>query len=93
MICSSCLWRKVYVEESSERVEVTQSGFNFDNNLAGQVHSPGFVEHTTENEDDWNTEVIKVMEEIIDGGTTEISSDKETLKNLLNDEGSEKHSH
>ena len=92
-VTNNAIKRKVDVEESSGRVEMTQPGFNIDDNLADQVHSPGFVEHTTENEDDWNNEVIKVMEEIIDGGTTEIFSDKEKLKNLLNDEGSEKHIH
>merc|ERR1719318_2113957 len=90
-VTNNAITRKVDMEESSGRVQmIQQPGLDIH---ADQVHNPGFVEHTTENKDDWNTEVIKVMEEIKDGGSTEISSDKETFKNLLSDEGTEKHTH
>ena len=83
------------MEDSSERFEMTQPGSNIEDFHTAQVNSPEFFEHTTENEDDWNNEVSKVMEEMYpDDGTTQISSDKETLKNLLNDEGEgKKHTH
>jgi len=87
-ITNNAIDRKVEVEESSERFVMTQSGVN---TQADQVHSPEFFEHTTENEDDWNNEVVKVMEEIYpDDGTSKVSSEKETFTNLLNDEGNRK---
>ena len=95
-ITNNAIDRKVDEEESSESFEMTQPGvINIDDSHADQVHSPRFFEHTTENEDDWNDEVIKVMEEIYpEGGLTQISSYEETLKNLLNGEGNEKqHTH
>eukprot|EP00091_Calanus_sinicus_P009989 TRINITY_DN23203_c0_g1_i1.p1 TRINITY_DN23203_c0_g1~~TRINITY_DN23203_c0_g1_i1.p1 ORF type:complete len:174 (-),score=61.38 TRINITY_DN23203_c0_g1_i1:66-587(-) len=86
-ITNNAIDRKVVVEEPSGRFEMTQPGAHAD-----QVHSPEFFEHTTENEDDWNNEVIEVMEEIYpDEGTTKILSDKESLKNLLDNKDNGKH--
>jgi len=96
-ITNNAIDRKVNVEESSERIETTQPGvIDIDDTRADQVDSPGFFELTTENEDDWNEEVVKVMEEVYpEGGISQIFSDKKTLKSLLmlNDEDNEKHTH
>jgi len=84
-ITSNAIDRKVDVEESSERFEMTQPGvINIDDTPADQVHGPEYLEHTTENEDDWNDEVDEVMEEI------KVTRDEEIFRNILNDESNNK---
>ena len=57
-IISNAIDRKVDVEESSERFEMTQPGvINIDDTPA-DVRGPEFFEHTTENEDNWSFQVL-----------------------------------
>merc|ERR1719341_2953633 len=85
VITNNAIDRIVDVEESSERFEMTQPGvINIDDTPAGQVHGPEYLEHTTENEDDWNDEIEEVMEEI------KVTRDEEIFRYILNDESNSK---